>query len=149
MCNKFILLIDDNVDDYEAAARSLRKCDPMLELHWCRTSESALEWLMERAEHNELYGIILMDLNMPGTDGRNCIQTIKISPELHMIPVIVLTTSQDEKEINNAYTLGANSYVQKPVGYEELNAALQGLYDYWFNTARLPRGEADEPDIEA
>ena len=83
--------------------------------------------------------MILLDLNMPGTGGKEVLQQIKSSPELRKIPVIVLTTSNDEKDIEACYDLGANSYVQKPVDLAGFMEAIGRLKDYWFTVSILPK----------
>ena len=84
-------------------------------------------------------GIILLDLNLPGTDGREVLAEIKGDPSLKTIPVIVLTTSTDEIDIERCYQAGANSYVHKPVGLDGFMTALQRLKDYWFEIVVFPK----------
>ena len=81
----------------------------------------------------------MLDLNMPGTDGREVLEDIKNNPELKTIPVVVLTTSSDERDIEACYQAGANSYVAKPVGLENFVRAIQRLHDYWFEIVVVPK----------
>ena len=85
--------------------------------------------------------LILLDLNMPGTDGREVLAEVKKSDQLKSIPVIVLTTSTDERDIEGCYQMGANSYVKKPVDLEGFMQSVQRLKDYWFEVVILPKTE--------
>ncbi len=86
-----------------------------------------------------LPGLILMDLNMPGLDGRKTLQLIKGDALLRRVPVIILTTSADERDVEVCYQMGANTYVQKPVSFEGLIEAIRRLKEYWFEIAILPK----------
>jgi CheY-like chemotaxis protein len=88
-------------------------------------------------------GLILLDLNMPKIDGREALANIKGDPELRRIPVVVLTTSKAEEDIVRTYDLGVNSFISKPVTFEELASAMQTLAVYWFDLVELPQ---DGPD---
>jgi two-component system response regulator len=83
--------------------------------------------------------LILLDLNLPGTDGREVLGEIKQDEGLKRIPVLVLTTSTDERDIDKCYQMGANSYVKKPVDLDGFMTSIQRLKDYWFGVAILPR----------
>ncbi len=140
---KTILLIDDNRDDYEATFRSFRKSSLENPLHWCQSGQDALDYLKKEGEHencsDDLPCIILLDLNMPGLDGRKVLQLLKNDNDLKRIPVIVLTTSADERDVDNCYDLGASTYIQKPVGFDGLVKAANRIKEYWFGVAFLPR----------
>ena len=84
-------------------------------------------------------GLILLDLNMPGLDGRKTLEIIKQNQALKKIPVVILTTSDDERDVKACYELGANTYVQKPVDFDGLIAAVKRLKQYWFEIALLPK----------
>jgi CheY-like chemotaxis protein len=86
-------------------------------------------------------GVILLDLNMPRKDGREALQEIKSNPELRRIPVVVLTTSQAERDILQSYDLGVNAFVTKPVTFEGLANAIKVMGDFWFEIVRLPPDE--------
>jgi CheY-like chemotaxis protein len=83
--------------------------------------------------------VVLLDLNLPGTDGREVLNEIKSHPDLRQIPVIVLTTSSDDRDVSACYKAGANSYVQKPVDLDGFMRAIERLNDYWFEVVILPR----------
>ena len=83
--------------------------------------------------------MILLDLNLPGTDGREVLAEIKADPQLKEIPVIVLTTSSDDRDVQACYQAGASSYIQKPVDLDGFMRAIERLNDYWFEVVILPR----------
>ena len=86
-------------------------------------------------------GLILLDLNMPKKDGRECLSEIKADPELRQIPVIALTSSKSEEDVLRTYDLGVNAYMTKPVTYEKLIEALKSFGAYWLELVRLPTPE--------
>jgi two-component system response regulator len=131
-----ILLIDDNDDDVEATLRAFRRTNLKNDFMRAATGAEAIAWLRGRQANP---GLILLDLNMPGLDGRRVLAILKGDDELRKIPVVVLTTSSDERDIEECYKLGANTYIQKPVDLDGLFAAIQRLKDYWFEIALLPR----------
>lgn len=83
-------------------------------------------------------GIILLDLNMPRLDGREALRAIKSDPLLRVIPVIILTTSQDQEDIQRSYDLGVNSYITKPSSYPELVQIMSTIRSYWLEIVQLP-----------
>lgn len=137
-----ILIVEDSPDDFEATKRAFSKANLRNQIKHCESGESALTYL--RAEGNEKPGIILLDLNMPGLDGRKTLEIIKKTDELKKIPIVILTTSNDERDVKACYELGANTYIQKPVDFDGLIAAIRRLKEYWFEIAVLPKeGERD------
>jgi two-component system response regulator len=131
-----ILLVDDNDDDVEAAMRAFKRTNLKNAIVRAATGMEALGMLREQKVRPAL---ILLDLNMPGIDGRRVLAILKADSELKKIPVVILTTSSDERDVEECYQLGANTYVQKPVDLDGLFAAIQRLKDYWFEIALLPR----------
>ncbi|MDH3717316.1 MAG: response regulator [Planctomycetota bacterium] len=141
-----VLVIEDSPEDYEATRRALLKSGMRDGIKHCQDGDEALDYLYRRKqfadpEKSPRPGIILLDLNMPGTDGREVLEEIKKDEELRNIPIIVLTTSTDERDIEACYAAGANSYVQKPVGLEGFMEAIQRLHDYWFEIVVYPRND--------
>jgi two-component system response regulator len=138
-----ILIVDDNIDDYDAAIRSFQAAHLDNPVHWCTTGQEALNFLRAEgkyAGHPPVRpAIILLDLNMPGIDGRETLYLIKQDPSLKTIPVIILTTSSDERDIERCYEIGANTYIQKPVDFNGLVEAAARLKGYWFGIALLPK----------
>src|SRR4051812_17902812 len=118
--NEPILLVEDSDEDYAITKRSFAKAGLINPLFRVADGEAALDFLYRRGEYSEgadapRPGVILLDLNLPGTDGREVLKVIKQDEFLRKIPVIVLTTSSAENDIQMCYDCGANSYIVKPV----------------------------------
>jgi two-component system response regulator len=133
-----VLLVEDNEDDYEATRRSFVKSDLVAPLSWSRSAEHALQRLRSADPAECRPDLILLDLNMPGMDGRRFLEIVKTDERLKSIPVVVLTTSANASDIERCYQLGVNSYIQKPVSFEGLTQAVRTIKDYWFGIALLP-----------
>ena len=138
-----ILVVEDSPEDYETTVRGLKRAGFSNPVFRCEDGEDALNYLHMRGPYAlpgqaSRPGMILLDLNLPGTDGREVLVEIKSNPKLKAIPVIVLTTSRDERDINTCYEAGANSYIQKPVQLEEFMHAIERLKTYWFEVVILP-----------
>jgi two-component system response regulator len=137
-----ILIVEDSEDDFEATKRAFSKTNLRNPIQHVLSGEEALEFLKEEA--NPKPGIILLDLNMPGLDGRKTLEIIKQQKFLKKIPVVILTTSNDERDVKACYELGANTYIQKPVNFDSLIAAIKQLKEYWFEIALLPKEAAND-----
>lgn len=132
-----ILIVEDSVDDFEATKRAFAKVNLRNPIEHVASGEAALKYLF--CPDVAKPGLILLDLNMPGLDGRKTLQIIKNSEPLKDIPVVILTTSNDERDVTSCYALGANTYIQKPVDLDGLISAIRRLKEYWFEIAILPR----------
>lgn len=144
--NQPILLIEDSPEDYEATLRAFRRSGLKNPIYRCEDGEEALDYLFRRGRYTEpasspCPGVVLLDLNLPGTDGREVLAAIKGDERLKEIPVVVLTTSSDERDINACYRAGANSYIQKPVDIDGFVKAIERLNGYWFEVVILPKVE--------
>ena len=138
-----ILLVDDNPHDYEATKRCLKQIGVTNPLMYCADGNEALDLLHElssQRQHSRAPrpSLILLDLNLPGIDGREVLNQLKQDKHLKSIPVVVLTTSSDSKDINACYDKGANGYVVKPVDYDGLLEAMRTLCNFWFEVAQVP-----------
>lgn len=145
---QIIMMVEDNPQDRVAALRSFEKSGMKNPIVQCESGDEALDYLFRRGQYSDpetspLPSVILLDLNMPGTDGHEVLEQLKADPELKKIPVIVLTTSSDERDIDRCYAAGANSYVQKPVDLDGFMKAVARLKEYWFEIAILPRPSDD------
>ena len=138
-----ILLVEDSPEDFEATQRAFRRSGLKNPIVRCEDGEEALEYLYRRGRHTDAVrpGVILLDLNLPGTDGRQVLTEIKKDDTLKQIPVVVLTTSADERDISACYSAGANSYIQKPVDIDGFVKAIERLNGYWFEVVILPKGD--------
>jgi CheY-like chemotaxis protein len=140
---KTILLVEDSPEDYEVTTRAFKKSRLLNPVKHCTTGDDALDYLYRRGAYvNEddcpRPGVILLDLNLPGTDGREILRIIKNDENLKSIPVIILTTSTDENDIDRCYKDGANSYIQKPVDLDKYIDSIRNLKEYWFEISILP-----------
>jgi CheY-like chemotaxis protein len=139
-----ILIVEDSPEDYEATVRAFRKSGLANLIYRCESGEETLDYLYRRGVYADPKtsprpGIILLDLNLPGLDGRHVLKMIKKDPDLKIIPAIVLTTSTDERDIESCYLDGANSYIHKPVDLNGFIVSIQRLRDYWFEIVVLPK----------
>jgi len=142
-----ILMADDDEDDRLLARDALAECDLSDQLHFVEDGEELLDYLFRRGKYQDMEnaprpGLILLDLNMPRKDGREALKEIKEDPELRKIPVVVLTTSNADTDISRIYELGANSFVTKPVTFEQLVNVMRILGQYWLGVVELPRRSA-------
>jgi two-component system response regulator len=140
-----ILLVEDSPEDFEATVRALRKAGLANPIVRCEDGDDALDYLHQRGRYAEATvsrpGIVLLDLNLPGTDGREVLAEIKGDAALRSIPVVILTTSIDERDVARCYAAGANSYVKKPVDLDGFMRAIQRLKEFWFEIVIVPRTE--------
>jgi len=139
-----ILIVDASSEDYEFTLRGLNLAGVRNPVHRCRDGDEALDYLFRRGTYEDPEKsprpcAVLLELNLPRTDGREVLRELKNDPVLKRIPVIVLTTSNDERDVEGCYRAGANSYIQKPVNIEGFFKAIQRLADYWFEVVTLPR----------
>jgi two-component system, response regulator len=139
-----ILLVEDTPEDAEATLRAFKKAGMANPIFHCTDGDDALDYLRQQGKYADPAkaprpGMILLDLNMPGTDGREVLSEIKADEKLCQIPVIVLTTSADERDIQSCYRDGANSYIQKPVDMKGFLESIQRLVDYWYHIVLLPK----------
>ena len=138
-----ILRVEDIEDDFEATTRAFKRANLHNPIIWCESGEDALDFLHHKGKYEakkpERPGLILLDLNMPGLNGRETLKFIKEDSALKCTPVIILTTSADERDVETCYHMGANSYVQKPVSFEGLIESIKRLKEYWFEIVLLPK----------
>ncbi|MDQ2770386.1 MAG: response regulator [Bacteroidota bacterium] len=139
---KPILVVEDSAEDFTALGRAFRKHALQNPVLRCENGDQALEYLQGYGQLAQWPGtlpaIVLLDLNMPGTDGREVLETVKDDPRLHNIPVIIFTTSSNTKDIEECYRLGANSYLTKPVSYSGLEEKVRLIIQYWLESSELP-----------
>lgn len=141
-----ILIVEDSPEDFAATHRALRRAGLANPILRCEDGDEALDYLHRRGHYADpgespRPGIILLDLNLPGTDGREVLAEIKADPGLRSIPVVILTTSTDERDVERCYDAGANSYITKPVDLDGFMRAIQRLKEFWFEIVIVPRVE--------
>ncbi|MCP4583156.1 MAG: response regulator [candidate division Zixibacteria bacterium] len=138
-----IVLAEDDPDDRLMATEALEESRLANDLHIVENGEELMDYLNHRGKYAELDnwnipGLILLDLNMPKKDGREALKEIKADPALRRIPIVVLTTSDEEEDIFRTYDLGVNSFITKPVSFESLVEIMKTLRLYWFEIVELP-----------
>lgn len=134
-----ILLVEDNPVDVDLTLRAFARrklANPVLV---ARDGEEALEWIPRWVAGETKPAVILLDLNMPRVDGLTVLREFKKHPDLQAIPIVILTTSKEDRDINTAYDLGANSYIVKPVDFEKFMDVAQHIELYWCVFNELPR----------
>jgi len=139
-----ILVVESSSEDFEFTVRGLERAHANSAVRRCRDGEEALDYLFRRGRYQDPASaprpaLVLLELNLHGTDGRELLKELKNDPVLKRIPAIVLTTSNDERDVETCYRFGANSYVQKPVNIDGFFEVIQTIANYWLGTVTLPR----------
>lgn len=143
MHKKIILLVEDNPDDEVLTLHALKMNGISNEVVVVRDGAQALDYMFGRGEYagrdvSQLPAVILLDLNMPKVGGLEVLRTLRADPRTKPAPVVVLTTSREEQDLINSYELGANSYVRKPIDFEQFIEAVRHLGMYWLLLNELP-----------
>ena len=138
---KVIVMAEDDADDRLLARDALAECGLGADLHFVENGEELLDFLLQRGKFDAQTprpGLVLLDLNMPVKDGREVLKEIKSNTALRRIPVVVLTTSRADTDIDRTYHLGANSFITKPVRYDSLVEVMKAISQYWLKIVELP-----------
>ncbi|GAA3946514.1 response regulator [Hymenobacter algoricola] len=138
-----LLVVEDNAEDFTALSRVFRKLGlPNLVVR-CEDGDQALAYLQGHGQAADWPGalpaLVLLDLNLPGTDGRTVLETLKKDPTLQALPVVVLSTSSSTRDVEHCYQLGANGYLTKPIQFAALEAKLKVTMQYWLEASELPQ----------
>jgi len=138
-----ILMADDDADDRLLAKDAMNDAQVGGELRFVENGEELLDYLRRRGPYANGASVprpslILLDLNMPKMDGREALRAIKADPDLRRIPVVMLTTSKADTDINGLYELGVNSFITKPFQFDVLVKVMRMVGDYWLKTVELP-----------
>jgi chemotaxis family two-component system response regulator Rcp1 len=135
-----ILLVEDNPADVDLTQETLAYAKIRNRLHVVNDGDDALAFLRRQGRYSEAIrpDLILLDLNLPRKDGREVLAELKADPELRSIPVVVLTSSDAEKDVVRSYDLGANCYVTKPVDLDQFANVVRTIEDFWFVVVKLP-----------
>jgi chemotaxis family two-component system response regulator Rcp1 len=135
-----ILLVEDNPGDVRLTKEALRGAKVANELHVVGDGEEAIDFLRQRGRHTDAPrpDIVLLDLNLPRIDGGEVLADIKADADLARIPIIVLTSSSADVDIQQAYQLHANCFISKPVDFTEFIGAVRSLEGFWLKIVRLP-----------
>jgi CheY-like chemotaxis protein len=143
MIAKTILLIEDNPSDVDLTKRALGRCHIPNDLIVAEDGKEAIDYLLGRGiytERNvaELPALTLLDLKLPRVSGLEVLRQIREDPRTHRLPVVVLTSSKEERDIATSYDLGINSYVRKPIDFKQFVDTIQQLGLYWLNLNEPP-----------
>jgi len=135
-----ILIVDDDTGDIELTREALSTSKFILRISEVHDGEECMDYLHNRGEYSDALkpDLILLDLNMPRKDGRETLEEIKSDSDLRMIPVVILTTSEAAEDIVKTYTVGANCYITKPVGLDQLQKVVSMIESFWFTIVKLP-----------
>ncbi|EPG66949.1 response regulator [Leptospira wolffii] len=135
-----ILLVEDNPADVRLTMEALGDLESEKRLFVAKDGEEAMDFVKGEGEFvgSARPDLILLDLNLPKKNGLEVLEELKSDPDYKRIPVVVLTTSGSDRDVIETFNLHANSYIQKPVEYENFLEAMENLRVYWFRTSRLP-----------
>ena len=138
-----ILLVEDNPADVKITQRALRESGLPVELIVVRDGQEAVDYLLRQGQHSTTPDwrspdLILLDLNLPGMTGRQVLERVRSTPTLRAVPVVVLTTSRRQEDIQQMYASGANTYIEKPQDFGRFVLVLQTIHRYWLDLALLP-----------
>jgi CheY-like chemotaxis protein len=136
-----VLLVEDDPGDILMTKEAFQDYKVRNQLHVVSDGAEAMAFLRHEGEYAELPrpDLVLLDLNLPRMDGRQVLEAIKSDPELASIPVVVLTTSENEDDVLRSYSLHANAYVTKPVDFERFIEVVRQIDDFFVSVVRLPR----------
>jgi two-component system response regulator len=144
-----ILLVEDNPSDLELALRVFRKHRIASRIEVARDGEEALDFLFGEGAHDgrgtiRIPKVILLDLKLPKISGLEVLRRIKADPRTRLIPIVVLTSSREEKDLLESYQLGVNSYIVKPVDFNQFNDCLRDIGMYWLLSNAPPKIHAPQ-----
>jgi two-component system response regulator len=138
-----ILLVEDSQEDVDLTLHTLRRENLANNISVARDGEEALDFLFCRGPHSQRSfdhppRLILLDLKLPKVDGIEVLRQIKSDPRTRTIPVVIMTSSREERDLVNGYNLGANSYIQKPVDFSQFSQTIKTLGLYWLVINQRP-----------
>ena len=136
-----ILLVEDNLGDARLAEEALKDSKVRNNLHHVEDGVEAMRFLRRQQQYAGVSppDLILLDLNLPRKDGREVLAEIKEDPELRLIPVVVLTTSEAERDLVKTYNLHANAYIVKPIDLNRFIEVVEAIENFWFTIVKLPQ----------
>lgn len=135
-----LLVVEDSPEDFALIQRAMQSSNLIVDLRHCIDGDDALEFLHQGGEYRQAPtpALIILDLNLPGTDGREVLEEMREHPRLAAIPTIVFSNSSNINDVNACYALGANSFIEKPLGPTAFAEVMQQLHSYWLELVRLP-----------
>lgn len=141
-----VLLVEDNVDDEALTVRALHQANLANPIDVARDGQEALDFLFGTSSQppGPAPDLVLLDLKLPRVDGLEVLRQIRSNERTRRVPVVILTSSSEERDLVSGYDLGANSFVQKPVGFDDFRDAVTRLGIYWLMVNRLPPSDPPE-----
>ncbi|MBI5587019.1 MAG: response regulator [Deltaproteobacteria bacterium] len=135
-----ILMVEDNPSDVRLTREAFKDAKVRNRMHVAVDGEDAMAYLRQEGKHRDALkpDLILLDLNLPKKNGREVLSEIKADPDLKRIPVVILTTSDDEKDVFTAYDLHVNAYIKKPVDLDQFIKIVEAVEDFWLTVVKLP-----------
>ena len=135
-----ILLVEDNPAEVRLTIEGLKEARIANNLSSVMDGDSAIDYLHRRGKHGAAPrpDLILLDLNLPGIDGRTVLRHIKEDPQLKIIPVVIITSSEAESDIIKSYEAHANCFISKPIDFEGFTNVIRSIENFWFTIVRLP-----------
>jgi len=135
-----ILLIEDDSEDFEMIMELIKQSDLKINVSVFKNGAEALSYLFSDDVYKTINrpDLVLLDLNMPKMNGIEFLEKIKKDEVLRLIPVLILTTSEDNDDVRKSYYLGASCYIVKPVGLEKFQKLIKAINDFWFNIVKYP-----------
>lgn len=135
-----VLMVEDDAGDVQLTREALKDSKLMIDLHVVDDGEKALNFLRRQAPFAKAPrpDLILLDLNLPKVDGREVLQIVKTDAALRPIPIVVVTTSDADADIERSYGLGANCYVTKPIGLDQFVKVVRSIEEFWMTVVKLP-----------
>ena len=142
-----LLLVEDDPNDVELTLIALRKHKLANKIHVVRDGEEALDFLFCRGQYSERTRngppkVILLDLKLPKVSGLEVLKAVKDDPRTRAVPVVVMTSSREQRDLVEGYRLGVNSYIQKPIDFEQFQSTIRDLGYYWLVVNQSPPPEA-------
>jgi CheY-like chemotaxis protein len=135
-----ILLVEDNPAEVRLTVEGLKEARIANNLNAVMDGQSAIEYLQRRGKYRDAVrpDLVLLDLNLPGIDGRSVLRHIKEDPHLKIIPVVIITSSEAESDIIKSYEAHANCFISKPIDFEGFTKVIRSIEHFWFTVVRLP-----------
>jgi CheY-like chemotaxis protein len=137
-----VLLIDDNQADIKLTLHVMNEENPSRRVHVIRDGEEAMSFILgqrqDEAEHKPTLGLVLLDLKLPKLNGFEILQALRQQSDFRTLPVVVLSSSNQDRDVKQSYELGANGYVQKPVDFDTFRCVIRRIVAYWLDTNLTP-----------
>lgn len=139
-----ILLVEDNPGDIRLTTEALKDSKIRNTLEVVQDGNEALDYLNKRGKYKDVTipDLVLLDLDLPNTTGREVLKIVKQDPKLKRIPLVILTVSQSDQDVLNAYDMQANAYVTKPIDLEQFVKVIQSIENFWFTIVKYPYGDS-------